>query len=175
MSSGNWLNADGLYLEFGTTKPATDAAGDYKGFGSNRVFEVVLDLTTLTATAGATIISNNLRPMGPSMMIEQVEVYTETAATGTGAALNVGLIKQDRSTEVDFDGLIAALPLTSMDVLGEKTTLNVGSTYAGALIGAKPTSTETGLYLCADYDTAAFTAGKVRIRVLYHGYGTITQ
>lgn len=170
MTSGNWLNADGLYQKYGTSKADVETAGEYKTFGSNRVIECVLDLTTLGTSPA--IISDNLRfPI--TQQIELVEVFTETAATGTGAVLNVGLIKADRSTQLDYDGLVAGLPLTSVDTIGEKTTLNVGSTYAGALIGTA--TTDVGAYLCADYDTAAFTAGKVRIRVQLHGYGTITN
>lgn len=169
MSSGSWKNSDGLYLEFGTTKQAVDVAGEYKTYGDFREINIRLDLTTLTSTPA--IISQNLKfPTG--CRIAQVTVITDTAATGTGATLDLGLQAEDRSTEIDYNGLIAALPLTSMDAVGETSAITVGSTGAGALLG---TSTSSVGYLTANYNTAAFTAGAVDIRVFYYGRGVITQ
>lgn len=174
MSSGNWYNSDGLYLEYGTTKPTIDVAGEYKNFGDLREVNIRLaDLTTVpvSSAAGAGIISQNFKfPTG--CRIQRIEVVSDVAATGTNAVLNLGLIQEDRSTEIDFDGFIAALPLTSFDTVGETTVLTAGSTYGGALLG---TSTTLVGYLTADYDTAAFTAGALNIRIFYYGRGVVTQ
>lgn len=174
MSSGNWTNSDGLYLEFGTSKPAVDVAGEYKTYGDFREVNIRIDdLTTLTA--GAAIISQNFRfPKG--CRIARVDVIADVAATGSGAVLNLGLIQEDRSTAMTgttpAQAFIAALPVTSFDAVGETTSLTVGSTYAGSFIGTS--TTEVG-YLTADYDTAAFTAGALNIRIFYYGRGVITQ
>lgn len=169
MSSGNWLDADGLYHEFGTTKAAIDVAGEYKTYGDMREINVRLDLTGLTSSP--VIISQNLRfPTG--LRIARIDIISDVAATGSGAVLDLGLQKEDRSTEIDYNGLIAALPLANVDLVGETTSLTAGSTYAGALIG---TSTTDVGYLTANYNTAAFTAGAVDIRIFLYGRGTITQ
>lgn len=172
MSSGNWLNNDGLYLKFGTSKATPATAGEYlyPRDGGTRVVEALIDLTTVGASPA--VIEDNLF-FPANMFIEQVEIVTETAATGTGAVLNIGFMSTDRSTEIDFNGLIAAAPQTDMTPAGEKKVYNVGSTDAGALIGTTIGSNPG--YLCADYDTAAFTAGKIRVRVYYRNIATITQ
>lgn len=169
MSSGNWYNSDGLYLEFGTTKPAVAIAGNYKVFGDlNEVF-IDLDLTTLTSTA--TIIDNNFKfPTG--MRIQEVVVVTHTAATGTSTSFDLGLIQEDRATEIDYNGILATFPKTSCDAVGEQTTTTVGGTGAGALLG---TSTTAVGYLTANTNASTFSAGAVRIRVRYYAFGTITQ
>lgn len=160
-----WLNNDGLLVKFGTEKAVPEVAGEYKTYGATRTVECVLDLTTLTASSAIIAGVDNARfPTGAQ--IESVEVVTEVAATGSGAVFNLGFIKNDRSTALDADGLIAALPLASVDAAGERTLLTVGASYAGALIGTS--LTDVGPYLVADYDTAAFTAGKVRIRINFH-------
>lgn len=174
MSSGNWTNSDGLYLEFGTSKPAVDVAGEYSTLGDFREVNIRIDdLTTLTAAAA--IISQNFRfPKG--CRIARVDVISDVAATGTNAVLNLGLIQEDRTTAMSgttpAQAFIAALPVTSFDSVGETTSLTVGSTYAGSFLGTS--TTEVG-YLTADYDTAAFTAGALNIRIFYYGRGVITQ
>lgn len=174
MSSDSWMNADGLYLEQGTRKAAVDVAGEYKTYGDMREVNLRIDDMTTLGTAAA-IISQNFRfPKG--CRIARVDVITDTACTGTNAVLNLGLIQEDRTTAMTgttpAQAFIAALPVTSMDAVGETTSLVVGSTYAGSFIGTSPV--EVG-YITADYDTAAFTAGALNIRIFYYGRGTITQ
>lgn len=170
MSSGTWMNNDGLFLEFGTTKSTVDPAGEYKTYGDFREINIRLDLTALTSTP--VIISNNLKfPTGER--IARVDVISDVAATGAGATLDIGLKKDDRSTELDYNGLVAALPLASIDAVGETTSLTAGATYAGALLGTS--TTDVGAYLTANYNTAAFTAGAVNVRIFLYGRGTISQ
>jgi hypothetical protein len=98
--------------------------------------------------------------------LTEVEVTNEVASTGTNATLNLGLVRiTDASTEIDVDGLLVAAPRTDWDAAGETKLYRVGVTGVGALIG---TATSYAGYLVADYDTAAFTAG--RIRVTIRGY-----
>lgn len=172
MSSGNWNNGDGLYLEFGTTKSAVDPAGEYKTFGDFREINVrIADLTTLTSTPA--IISQNFKfPTGER--IARIDVIADVAATSAGAAtLDIGLQKDDRTTELDYNGLVAALPVTSIDLVGESTALTAGATFGGALLGTS--TTDIGAYLTANFNTSAFTAGAVNVRIFLYGRGTITQ
>lgn len=161
--ANTWLNKDGLYLKYGPTSIGPNTAGEYCYDGPRHVIEAIIDLTKVTATDGSYFVSDQVF-FPKNARIESVEVLTDTAATGTGAVLNVGLCKTDRTTEIDFNGLIAALPQTSLTPAGKWTQLHEGDTDAGALIGT--TTTNTG-YIVADYDTAAFTAGKIVVRIFY--------
>lgn len=170
MSSGNWKNADGLYLEFGTTKPAVDVAGEYRTNGDFREINIRLDPTTLSITT-PTIISQNLKfPTG--MRIARIDVISDTACVGSGATLDLGLIAEDRTTEIDYNGLLAAVALTSFDTVGETNSYTVGVSGAGALMG---TSTTSVGYLVANTNTALISAGALNIRIFLYGRGVITQ
>lgn len=166
----SWTNSDGLYVKFGTEEGKVAKGGTYSTRGSLQETEIKIDLTTDAASTTAAIIGSATGSAGVllpgGVRIEEVEVVAEVAATSGGAAtLDIGLIDTDHSTVLDDDGLVAALALTSIDAAGEKTVLRVGSTGAGAFIGT--TLTSPG-YLCAAYNTAVFTAGKVAIRVKYY-------
>lgn len=160
---GSWMNNDGLYIQYGTTKSTPNVAGEYVTTGALREVEMKIDLTAL-GTSPVIISDTTIFPK--SCRIEEVEVVTHTAATSTGAAvLNIGFQALDRSTEVDYDGLVAALALTSIDLAGEKTVIRVGSTSAGALLG---TALSNPAYLTADYDTDNYDTGVIYVRVRFY-------
>lgn len=172
MATGNWNNTDGLYLKYGTSKAVPATAGDFVSPGGLRVIELkIADLTTLTTTAA---IQDDNVYVPTNCIIEQVEVIADTAATSGGSAtLNIGLMKDDRSTTISDTALISAAALTTIDGTGEKTTYVLGTSGAGTKIGTTIGS-DRG-YITAKYGTAAFTAGAVTVRILYRGTGTITQ
>lgn len=174
MSTGNWKNSDGLYLEFGTTKAAVDPAGEYKTYGDFREINVRLDLSTLTSSTSApVIISNNLRfPSGER--IARVDLISDTAITGTSGTLDIGLIKDDRVTELDFNGLISAYTVAAAATVGTSTSVTAGTTYAGALLGTSIAAADGGGYLTANWNTTQ-TVGTLNIRIFLYGRGTITQ
>lgn len=159
------LNKDGLLLKYGTDKAVSNTVGEYRFDGPRHLIEITIpDMTAITATDGSYLLGD--QTMVPkNARIEQIDVVTETAATGSGAVLNIGLIKTDLTTEIDYNGLVAAIAQTVLTPAGKTTQIRQGDTYAGALLGT--TTANTG-YLVADYDTAAFTAGKVIIRLYYH-------
>lgn len=162
-----WMDNTGLYQKYGLEQVANQVAGEYRYNGPVRCIEIDLDLTTLTTTAGTVIPGTDSVNFPAGFVVDKIEVFTETVATSGGAAtLNLGLVRQDRSTEIDNDGFIAALALTAMDAAGETTVLTKGSTGAGALIGATVGSNPG--YLAANAGTAVYTAGRVKIRIYYH-------
>lgn len=170
----NYLNADGLFLQFGTDKATVDSGGDYKNFGTNRVAEVFIDLTTLTSTAA--IQSNTLIfPSGSGIFIEKVELVVETASA-SGTSFSVGFIQMDRSTIPSnySTALVNALINASTNTLGDVILMTVGSTSAGGLLGSFPASA-TGPYYISALSSGTYTTGKVKVRVFYHGVGTISQ
>jgi hypothetical protein len=61
MSAGNWLNNDGLNLNFGTTKALPEIAGDYVMYGDQREIEVYLNLAPDTVTAGGNVLPGLLQ------------------------------------------------------------------------------------------------------------------
>jgi len=160
----NCLNADKLYRKFGTGQATAQTAGEYSLDGPEHCIEVILDLTTLTQTE--TIVSDTVYfPKGAR--IDRVEVVAHTAAA-TGTAIDVGLIRSsDRTTEIDYNGILAALPTANINVDGELTNYTAGVTYAGALVGAT-TATYVGHISASMTDATAFTAGVLRIRIYYY-------
>lgn len=172
----NWLNKDGLFLQFGADKATAETAGEFAFDGPNRVVEFTLNLVPLTATAA--IQSNNLlfpAPPAGQMYIEKIEITVETAATG-GTSFSVGLIQTDRATiPTNYStAFVNALPLASVNAAGQLVTISNGSTGAGGLIGSQPANA-TGPYYITALAAGTFTAGVVRVRIYYHGIGTITQ
>ena len=158
-----WKNNDGLYLKYGTEKATANKGGEFRLDGPLHMVEVKIDLTALTSSAA--IVSDQIF-FPKNARIEEIEVVTHTAATSGGSAtLDVGLQQTDRSTEIDYNGFVAALAKTAVDAAGEKNVIRVGSTGAGALIG---TTNSTVGYITANYGTAAFTAGVVYVRVKYY-------
>lgn len=168
--SNVWVNGDGLAVKFGREEGLVGKVGEFEDtFGGLTDLQVHFDYTDipllsaiLTAPQGILDYTVNV-PKGAR--IQEVKITCETAATGSGATLDVGFIQGDFATELDYNGLIAAMPLASADAAGEQLVLNVGSTYAGALIGT--TLTADG-WLTVNYNTAAFTAGKWLVEVRYY-------
>ena len=132
----------------------------------------IADFTALGATAEIIGAEDGGAPRGimvpKGAFIEKVElVVTDAATSANSPTLDFGLIKaSDRTTELDDDGPVAALALTSIDADGDVVEFIQGDTSHGALIGT--TLTENGL-LCVsvNLDTTGFTAGAAKVRVYY--------
>ena len=159
-----WTNSDGLYIKFGTEEATVGTAGEHSVMiGPEHISEVVITLTGL-GTSAAILDQHTLLPAGAR--ITKVKIINEVLATSGGSAtLNLGLQRQDRSTELDYDGLLAAAPLADYNAAGETKEYVIGVTGVGALVG---TTLSYAGYLTADYDTAAFTAGKVRAQIFWY-------
>jgi hypothetical protein len=163
-----WMDNTGLYQKYGLEQVTSQVAGEYVTDGSQRMIELKLDLTTLTSTAG-TIISGTDSVFFPAgFTIDKIEVFTETPATSGGSAtLDLGLVRSsDRTTEIDNNGLLAAVAVASMSAAGETVVYANGVSGAGALVGTTVGSNPG--HLTANYGTAAFTAGVAVIRIYYH-------
>lgn len=163
-----WYNSDGLYVKFGTEEGVSAFIGENSTVGAKREVEIILDLTTLTSTD---TILDYTQFLPANAFIEEIEVEVLTAATGATATLSVGLYKSDGTTAISATGLLNALPLASIDALGERSLVTTGSTGAGATIGSTP---GFPALISAKWGTAAFTAGRLAIRVRYNqAYKTI--
>ena len=166
---GTWKNDDGLYIKYGTNEgTSTHFAGEYEDNQAGALcIEVVIDLTALTATE---TILNDAVWVPANALITKVETFAIVGAA-TGTAIDVGLIDQDRSTEIDYNGLLAAAPTANMNSVGETSvyqvavTIPTGLTGTGALVGTEVTN--AGYISASRTDATAFTAGKIRLRVWY--------
>lgn len=172
---GKWLNADGLYVKLGTDEGARTTGGMHRSpaNGGDTVFEFEVLLTDLN-TSTPTIVADNV-VLPKNSQIISCEIINEVAATSGGSAtLDVGLIRLDRSTEIDYNGIVAAAALSTFNSVGETNTIKFGSTGAGALMGALSDGTYPGLFVC-QAGTAVFTAGRVTIRVVIRPNFLITN
>lgn len=174
LNSSYAVNADGLLQYYGIGENVITKAGEFATTGGSRVTEVIINLLALSTACPAAggnecIIADNVTlPNGA--IIEKVEVYVLKETSGANANLDLGLVDQDRTTEIDFNGLLAAA-----DNFNGGTDLGASYTYqildgsltseGGALIGTKLTN--TGI-LTASPDTADFTAGVVRVRITWY-------
>jgi len=161
-------NADGLVVKYHKAQSTASKAGNYQEAGSgDQVTEVIIALASLptVASGNVQIQSDNVTiPNGAFIKKVSVQVLKETA--GVNANLNVGLVDQDCTTEIDFDGFLAAADAFNGGTdLGTVTEFTVGTTEAGAKIGTKITN--TGL-ITAHADTGDFTAGVVRVLIYWH-------
>lgn len=157
----SWMNNDGLYVKYGTELATPTTGGDYCIYGELREQEVTIDLTTMT-TSAAIVADTTFFPA--NMLIEQVDVVADTAATG-GTSVSVGLVQLDRSTAISTVAFVSALPIANINVAGEKNILTAGVTYAGDKVGLSVTN--PGYITCLVAGT--FTAGKIKVRIRYRG------
>lgn len=162
-----YMDNAGLYRKYGVAKTLPVSGGDYKSFGETRVIELDIDLTTLTASP---VIQNDVVFFGTSMFIEEVIVDTETGATG-GTSFSVGLVQQDRSTVVSNTAFLAAAPIADHATAGLRKSYTTGVTGVGANVG---TTVANAGYITA-LAAGTYSAGKVKVRIKYRGFGTITQ
>ena len=156
---GKWINDDGLLVRFGTDKAEVAAGGSYASNAGHLVTDMIVEFGDVGASASP--LDYNLS-FGKDSRIEKIEIIVETAFAGAGFALDVGLQRKDYATELDYDGLLAAIALTSLDAAGETTEITVGSTGAGALVGT--TLANAGV-VTVNHTGTAPTAGKAIVRV----------
>jgi hypothetical protein len=171
MVSGNWLDNDNLYHKYGTSLADPENAGEYQSPAGNRVIEVLIDVSKLTTTASIQS-DTTFFPSGTNIFIEKVEAVVETAVA-TITSISVGLIQQDRATIPSNYSTAFINAETALSDAGDSITYNEDTTNAGGLIGSSPSST-TGPYYITALIAGSVGTGKIRVRIYYHGIGTIS-
>lgn len=157
-----WDNNDGVRIKFGTEQATASLAGEYRTVAAMREVEFIIDLANLTETE--TVLDDNVMiPAG--VRIAEIKIITTTAAA-TGTAIDLGLIRLDRTTELDYNGLLAAFPTASMNAAGETVIIVDNTTYDGALVGT--TLANVGYVTASRTDATAFTAGRIVVTVKYY-------
>lgn len=164
LNPNNFVNADGLNQYYGLGEAVITRGGEFQMAGGSHVTEVFIDLTSLLADANEYIVADNVTiPAGA--FIEKVELMVTKVTAGASSTLDLGLVDQDRTTEIDFDGLLVNSSTTwHTGVIGTTVTYDTNTSGNGALVGTQITN--TGL-ITASWDTAAFTAGEIRIRIYW--------
>jgi hypothetical protein len=157
-----WMNDDGLYVKFGTDRADVANGGEYNVLGGDHWVEFDLDMASV---ASATAIINDVVTIPALARIHTIDVLVLTATEGTNSNLNLGLTRYDRTTAIDADGLLAAADAWHTAAAGTMTRYQVGTTEAGVLVGVS-IGANPG-YIAAHYDTGAFTAGLLRIRLYW--------
>ena len=178
MSTGNWLNSDGLFLQFGTAKAAPVDGGEYKMPGPNRIVEVLIDLSKLNTSTATIVDYGTFFPSMANFYIEAVEVIAEVGmSTASSPTLSVGVIKASDQSTVPTNGgtaFVNAAAASTLSTAGDRLYLTAGSTAAGSYIGDYEDTTNLTypMNITAKLGTATAT-GKIRVRIYYHGVGTI--
>ena len=163
-----WNNSDGLYLKYGLSKTGSNVAGEYVTTGDLREVKLTLTLSGLTQSE---VIQSDVQILPAGARIKEVEVVTTTAGA-TGTAIDLGLIRTDRTTELDYDGLLAAAPIAMHNSAGERTiytavtTVPASATGTGALIGT--TLAYNGYITCSRTDATAYTDGVLNVYIRYY-------
>lgn len=175
MVGGNWLNPDGLFVQYGTSKAIPTTVGDYLSYGETR--EIEMTVTLAGTAAGATTILGNTTFFPSNVFVEQVEMDVETAGAG-GTSFSIGTMRLDRTTTgsagTAFNSFINGEVLATITPAGKKVLYTGGSTAAGVLIGTTTNFTDNGVYITLT-NVGTFTNGVIKVRIKYRGIGTITQ
>jgi len=110
MSTGSWLNQDGMYLQFGTSKAIPEAGGDYLLYGENREIEVLINLGT-TAYGSTSGVTGALNPALPSSF--QGTIASQTATANTGIVSFTTLFPLQQTAPVTVAGTDGILKLNN--------------------------------------------------------------
>lgn len=156
-----WTNSDGLAVGFGTRDSETTGSAKVVTAGKRQEIVMRLKLSELGDAIDANdLINAPVIPAGSVILSANLRVID--AATGTNAVLDIGIAKASDGTDLNDDGIDAAIATATL----------VNAYYVacdGAEIGAEM-AYDTKLY--ASYDTAAFTGGVVEVTVTYIAPGT---
>jgi hypothetical protein len=151
-----WTNSDGLEVRFGLDRTTEQPSGRTAGEEKTLVWTVA-DATTIADTDTAAVAGDEaFIPSGA--IIKDAYFVVDTAFTSGGsAALDIGL-KQAAGTNIDDDGIDAAIALTEIDADDDVIACD------GALVGTRMANDS---YIMMTYDTAAYTAGAGKLVVKY--------
>lgn len=154
---GTWMNPDGLYKKFGTTKAVPNTGGEYKTLGELREIELRVDLGGMTTTP--TILNDEIfYPVG--MQLQEVEVYVETVGVpNTATLVNIGLVGTDRTTVISATYFVSS-PVADHTPKGKKTVYTSGA-------GVTTPNVVPG-YITAAAVTGTYTSGVLKVRIRYY-------
>lgn len=169
LRTGDWHNNDGMMVWFGTGRATPSRGGEYSMLANGEhVISGMLDLATLplASSGDEQIIWENVWLPDDVFILRVTVTVIEEPTTVGSPNLDFGLCSKDRTTEVDFNGLIAAGDAweTGTD-LGTIFTYDTTTTESGVLLGTQFTSGPA--YFTASSDTADWTDGTIKLDVYF--------
>lgn len=157
----SWTNEDGLTEKYGLERSAVLNQGvSATGEVIQTLRYKIDDATTIANTD--TAVADPSAPFIPSgaHIVDATFIVTTAFTSGGSAVLDLGL-KQSDGTNIDDDGIDAAVAVAS---LTDGAVITCDGADVGTVVGAN------NAFLMATYDTAAFTAGagvlEVRFRIV---------
>ena len=180
----NWRNDDNLLVKFGTAKATSSWGGEYMTMnGGKHVIEFDVDLLDAGLSATDAIVPNTDTLWIPKgAFIEEVQAVVTETITGSTPNLDLGLIYYTAAgvlTELDYDGLIIAGDFSDPGTIGEVHTYRSAGSVptaqadVGALVGTTLATTAAKYYFSWSEETNSYTAGALKIRVVYYVPTTI--
>lgn len=151
----SYTNADGMYVLTHGDKGQVINSGGHVGNTRNVLAVEFPDLSTLTDSTWSPTPIEAALPSG-AVILKATVVVMDAATSGGSATLDIGLFQED-GTAIDDDGIDAAIAVASL-------TANAVVDANGAVVG---TRLAEKAYVGATYDTAAFTAGRVKVLIEY--------
>ena len=152
----SYTNADGLYILTDADQGSVQMNG-VTAVGTRKTLVVESpDLSTLTDTTWTPQANDAFIPAG-ALILKSTLVVDTAATSGGSAVLDVGLF-QKAGTVIDDDGIDAAIAVAAL-------TADAVIDNDGADVGTRVGSNDA--YVGFTYDTAAFTAGVVKVIVEY--------
>lgn len=135
MSSGNWLNYDGLNLNYGTTKALPEIAGDFMTYGDNREIEVYLNLASNTQNGLPGLLQYSTLLFGSS----------STTAAAAGIISDTLLFPlNNNTTAIPTTGSSPIYPITYIEQIEIVTLIPmVASSATGINLGLVTAQTQT--------------------------------
>jgi hypothetical protein len=164
-----WTNSDGLVVGFGTHTEDNNVPAVTSDLGPERAIVVEYDLASLPDTFAAANRSPQEVIIPRGSVFTRGYIETLVAVTGTNATLELGTWGTGDATD-DPNGLMTAAAT-------QATMANVGDVQLmeGALIADAADSglavagatSNSDVVLAPSYETAAFTAGRIKVVVYY--------
>jgi hypothetical protein len=157
-----WTNSDGLVVGFGTHNEDNNVAA-VRG-GTEKCIEVEIDLADLSDTFSATDRKPQEVIIPRGSVIKSAYIQTLVAATSGGSAtLDIGTWGTSDAAD-DPDGLVEDVTIAEMTSIGEVHVCDGALISASGQTAVGATST-SDVVLAPSYETAAFTAGRIRLTV----------
>lgn len=173
MAGGNWMNNDGMFIQFGTSKAIPTTMGDFLSYGETRDIEFTLTPSTLTTSPA---IQGNTTFLPTGVYIESIMTQAEATPPAGGTSISIGTMRADRSTVISNVALLNLQVLASHNTAGETNTYFESVAAGGGTSVGTITNFPDGFAYITALAAGTYTgAGTMKVRIRYRGIPPITQ
>jgi hypothetical protein len=181
MVAGSWLDNDGKFRQYGTSKAVAASGGDYLAWGDTREMEFTISLASLTSSPLVQEYTTFFPASNTQLFVEKVVIDVEVGAVG-GTSISIGtgymtpgtLTTPPAVTAISNTAFVNALVTASINTAGQQITMTNGTTSAGGYIGTTSADQTHKNYITA-LASGTYSAGQIKVRIFYRGLGSITQ